>query len=101
MFKKSTSNNLYTYKIKKVFNSVSKTNNKPFTIFSIFSKSRKTNQIINGELIVWDDIKAKEGDLVAFYDISDIDFEEENKGYQTYKTIIFHSTNVKVIKEEQ
>ena len=50
---------------------------------------------------MWDDIKAKEGDLVAFYDISDIDFEEENKGYQTYKTIIFHSTNVKVIKEEQ
>ncbi|MBR2870776.1 MAG: hypothetical protein IKB98_05310 [Clostridia bacterium] len=98
MFKKSTSNNTYTYKIKKVFKSTNKTNNKPYTIFSIFSKTRKTNQIINGELIVWDDIKASEGDLIAFYDISDIDFEEVDKGYQTYKTIIFHSTNVKIIK---
>ena len=98
MFIKSTDKKKYTYRIKAIFNS--KPGEKPYTIFSIFSKTRATNQIINGEVLVWESLKAKPGDYLAIYGIGSVDYEEKDKGYQIYKTIKIVATNVQIKKEE-
>jgi hypothetical protein len=81
-----------------VFNS--KPNEPPYTIFSIFSKTRATKQIINAEVLVWERLKAKPDDYLAIYGIASVDFEEKDKGYQVYKTIKIVATSVQIIKED-
>ena len=97
MFKKSTKEQLYTYKAKKVFRN--RPDEQPFTIISLYQK-RKDGSFLYGELTTWQSLSVEEGDLIAFFDISAIDFEEKDKGYAVYNTIKFISTQVKVFKEK-
>lgn len=97
MFIKSTKQNQYTYKVKRVFKN--KEGNKPFTTLVLYSK-KPDGTIINGEVTVWEELNAEIGDLVALYDISGVDYEEKDKGYAIFKTIIIKSSQVKVIKEK-
>lgn len=97
MFKKSTKEQLYTYKAKKVFRS--RPDEQPFTIISLYEK-RKDGSFLYGELTTWQNLNVEDGDLIAFFDISAMDIVEKDKGYAVYNTIKFISTQVKVFKEK-
>lgn len=95
MFIKSTKQKQYTYKVVKVFKS--KQNERPFTIISLYEKQKEG--YLYADVIVWEELNVKEGDLIAFYDISAVGFEEKDKGYAIYKTLKITSSQIKVIKE--
>ena len=95
MFIKSTKQKQYTYKVVKVFKS--KQNERPFTIISLYEKQKEG--YLYADVIVWEELNVKEGDLIAFYDISAVSFEEKDKGYAIYKTLKITSSQIKVIKE--
>lgn len=75
----------------------SKQNERPFTIISLYEKQKEG--YLYADVIVWEELNVKEGDLIAFYDISAVSFEEKDKGYAIYKTLKITSSQIKVIKE--
>ena len=95
MFIKSPKQKQYSRKVVKVFKS--KQNERPFTIISLYEKQKEG--YLYADVIVWEELNVKEGDLIAFYDISAVSFEEKDKGYAIYKTLKITSSQIKVIKE--
>ena len=86
----------YWYKARRVFKG-STSKGEPYTFISISHKDKQDNdQYKNATLYVWDDVDIDEGDSVAIYAVSGVNYKVKEDGFKKYIDMQISATRIKV-----
>lgn len=100
MFYVSTKEKPYFYKARRVKKGTS-SKGEPYTFVSISTKDKfDGDKWKDATLYVWKDIDIKEGDSIAFYNISGVNFKETESGFKKFSEIAISTEQVKVKSAE-
>lgn len=95
MFYQSQDKKPYYYKAKRVHKGTSAKGD-AYTFVGITHKDKKDDQYKNATLVVWQDLDIKEGDYIAFYDITGVNYTVRETTTNTYIDLSIAVEKVKV-----
>lgn len=96
MFYTSNKEKPYFYRAQRVKKGVTAKGDH-YTFISISHKDKQdSDKWKNATLYVWDDVDIKEGDSVAFYNITGVNYKETESGFKKYIDLAISTSKVKV-----
>ena len=96
MFLVSSKKKAYYYKANRVKKGTSSKGD-PFTFVGISTKEKgEETRYANATLVIWQDVDIKEGDKIAFYDVTGVNFKTTETATKTFYDLSISATKVKV-----